>query len=424
MTTHPFAQPPQGASPTNVQGPWQNIFNQFNPVDNLQNRGVVAGNQGYSPAPGQPGYVQFPVQTGNQSHYQYQKPLTGVLGEQFNPNNQPSMGGIPLSALMQAMASDQQRLQQGANNQHGIMNQHIAGIQGAAGQGAGNILGTEAGNVGMLQPLMQMLSGVQTNQLPTWLNYTNPTLTNAQQVPGQVQQGIQQNVLPQIQKSGEQADSSLGQMAQTIQNYADMTAQEATQAADGIRRQARAALQGISAGTNPDGTQMTDAQRADLTQRVQYDTENQVAQANTQIFSRFNEVKAQMGQAMSQLMQSAAGIHLQGGQLGQQAGELQLGAEQLAAQAGIQLGAQMVDLLSGQRQVAQIATQLGQFIAQARSAAAMNAANLEVQGRTAAAQFAQANPESVVTLFDGLMSMYNLQNAALANRQAGGTAIL
>lgn len=419
-----FALPGQGQgqtpSPTNIQDPWQHVFNQFNPVDNLANRTAIAHQQGYTPAPGMPGYVQS-IQNGGGFGHNF--PMTQPLGNQFSPNNQQSMGAIPISALMQAMMSDQTRLQGAANNQFGRMQGVQQGIQGAGDAGAAGILGAEAGNNPLYAQLMGMVQGQNQNQLPTWLNYTNPTLQHAQQVPGQVQQGIQQNVLPAIGAANQGADAAVANMQNVIHNYKDMTAEEARNATEGLRRNAQSTMNAIKSGINPDGTEMTEAQRAQLWGQANYDTQKQVADTNTQIFSHFNDNVANLGQTLSQFQQTAAGIHLQGGQLGEQAGQLQLGAEQLGTQAGVQLGSQMVDILSGQRQIAQLAVGLGQFIAQSRVAAQANAANLMLQGREAAGQFAQANPESVVTLFDGLMSLYNVQNAAYANRAVGGTAV-
>jgi len=142
---------------------------------------------------------------------------------------------------------------------------------------------------------------------------------------------------------------------QALSQFNDMTAQNISAAASGIRGQMQGAISMVNSGRRPDGTLMTPQEQAQARYQLQGQLNNASSRALTPIVNQHNAQRAAMGFQV-------AGLMVQAEQLNHRAHQINAANE-------------------------------------------LNALNLELQGRTALAQYTMQNRESVVSLFNGMLQL-------------------
>ena len=163
----------------------------------------------------------------------------------------------------------------------------------------------------------------------------------------------------------QQRDEFAADRATTLNEFQDRTAADAGAAASGIQRKYAQQKQSIEMGLNPDGTMMTPAQKRDALNNLNAQMGQEVNSTIQGIWSNYNNQRAQLRTQYSGLQDSL------------------------------------------QSRVANLTTQQAAF----NQANLLNAANLEMQGRTTQADFIRNNPESVVSTYALLASLANTSTA-------------
>jgi hypothetical protein len=219
---------------------------------------------------------------------------------------------------------------------------------------------------------------------------------------------------------------AIGTMAGAVAGYADRTAQDASAVAAGIWRQAESQIKQIRAGLLPDGSPMTPEMQADAMRQIQYDTGTQVQQAVTGMMSDFNRTKAELGMQLAEMERSVGDMNLQGAQILNQTSQSDLSAGGLALEAeGLRLRGfeglsaamfqkvqGLLQTQEGVRQLAQLAQSSREFGYQVEEAARLNTANLMASGLSAVADLTNRNPRTVVSWFQGLLTLLSAQAAS------------
>jgi hypothetical protein len=205
------------------------------------------------------------------------------------------------------------------------------------------------------------------------------------------------DVRGEVDRANRLAAGATASYEQTIAETQDRVAQDAMVVATSLRKNAQSAIKMAEAGLRPDGTKMTGAERFAAMTQIRNDTEFQVSGEITRLMSRFNEMRANMGGMLASLKQQQAGTALGG------AGTI--------GQVGTALSGQRVQALGLDAQMQQFASQVSMFGEQLRSAGLLEAANYEAQGRAAMAEMVANNPESIISLYAGLASLFSLASA-------------
>jgi hypothetical protein len=284
------------------------------------------------------------------------------------------MGGVPAQALAwdQALAN---AMRTDMSQQQGAMNQQYGALAGQIGQYERDMLGgLGAFNRQAAQQYgnMQGIAGGLERQGREMLQRT---------------QTERQNVLGEVRQRVDRADVQAGEAVQTaeqmVSGFRDSSAQDAANLAFGMRRNVQGAMKEIE--TNPD---MTPAEKQAAMFQLRTETESQVTQNVSGIFSRMNDMMASLKGQLSQVQMARASTTQQGagliGQVGTTMSQQGLEAERMN-QSMQELGASI-------RTSAENAAVSAQFQA--------NAALL--QGRTALYEMIQGNPMQFVSQFAGL----------------------
>ena len=223
------------------------------------------------------------------------------------------------------------------------------------------------------------------------------------------------------------ADEAAAYMEQVKKDYADTGAMEASAAASAISRSAKQEERAITSGLLPDGSKMTPQEQSQAIVELGFRVKSQVQEAITPMLVRYNEVGAQLGQAVAQLKLSAGQARIQGAEtrksIAQTGGQL----EQMKLEGSLQgagLKAQMADQLlkaqQGQRDMAQLSSALHQGGAQIVQAALLKTAEMEFAGLTKTAELIQQNPRSITSWLQGILGLYAAQVSMRAG--SGGVA--
>lgn len=315
-----------------------------------------------------------PQLTGGYQPYQSGFRSSPVEPTNRGPSGSFSMGGVPAQALAwdQSLAN---AMRTDMSQQQGAMNQQYGALAGQIGQYERDMLGgLGAFNRQAAQQYgnMQGIAGGLEQQGRDMLQRT---------------QTERQNVLGEVRQRVDRADVQAGEAVQTaeqmVSGFRDSSAQDAANLAFGMRRNVQGAMKEIE--TNPD---MTPAEKQAAMFQLRTETESQVSQNVSGIFSRMNDMMANLKGQLSQVQMARASTTQQGagliGQVGTAMSQQGLEAERMN-QSMQELGASI-------RTTAENAAVSAQFQA--------NAALL--QGRTALYEMIQGNPMQFVSQFAGL----------------------
>ena len=207
-------------------------------------------------------------------------------------------------------------------------------------------------------------------------------------------QGVYRDVTERVNRSDEQANLAVQDAEKMVKDFRDTSAQDAANAAFGMRRNVESTLRQIEA--NPD---LSPAERQAMRMELTQQTESQVTQAVTGIFSNMNTQMANLQGQLSQVRMAQAGITQQGagliGQVGTTVSEQMLRGAQFTSQMTLEaenMNLRMQELGAGIRVNAE----------NAAAAAQMQATMALLQGRESLYQMIQGNPMQFVSQFAGL----------------------
>ena len=417
----------------------------------------IGGTGGFAPFDTRPWDVQpggyVGLESGRMGNYAQMPGMSGNPGELMQqsmnawsgPGSQ--LGGMP-PMLLGALGRDIGEFQGAADQQHDLFNQQVVApfqemMQGMPGQvqDAGNQAAEQVEGFG--QQAMEMGQEQQAMGMEFLRQLLGQTMPQMDDLRGRLQEfssGIPEQIQGVVDQYGQdvtqrvdQADALAGEAVEWAKKaaggFADRAAQDASAAAAAIQRTAASAMKQAKKGLRMDGTPMSPGEQSAAVQEIQGQTAMQVQGAITPLMSKYNEIQANLNMAVSQTFTSSAGVKLNGAQilsdahakmggLLSQAGQLQLGA--MEAEGAVdstmgQLGVQYAQVMDQFNQAARWGSEMaGNMLsqgAQFRNAATMNAVNLEMQGYQMTADFIRSNPESVVSWFDGLLSIFATMSA-------------
>ena len=355
-------------------------------------------------------------------------PMTAPLN-QFGGSHGPQMDPTLVSAFLH----DQDAMQGAADQQWSRNNEAISGMgdyvnsldDRLMGQGDALFNGfiDRANSLDALGN--QQMSDYQGAARPINRDIDEATDAHARGVDRQIQGLDRANA--DLDAGYAKADEAAAYMEQVKKDYADTGAMEASAAASAISRSAKQEERAITSGLLPDGSKMTPQEQSQAIVELGFRVKSQVQEAITPMLVRYNEVGAQLGQAVAQLKLSAGQARIQGAEtrksIAQTGGQL----EQMKLEGSLQgagLKAQMADQLlkaqQGQRDMAQLSSALHQGGAQIVQAALLKTAEMEFAGLTKTAELIQQNPRSITSWLQGILGLYAAQVSMRAG--SGGVA--
>jgi len=175
-------------------------------------------------------------------------------------------------------------------------------------------------------------------------------------------------------KASQYAADAVQTQKDAAAQYKDTNLQTAQATASGISRNFQAQMQQINAGRNPDGSAMTPEQQESARSQIRSEQMTQVASAMAPLVTRGQEFLAGLKGNIAQTQMGAANMEAGIGQ--------------------------------GRSNVLAMAQRSREFSANLRQMGVIQGAQLEMQGRGQLGQMIQANPETVVSKFQGLMAMF------------------
>lgn len=278
----------------------------------------------------------------------------------YTPHNDPFYGsGYKNNATGQTVYG-------GAANQMAQMNYTT---QPSMGGNAGSAAGGGGAPGGFMGQAAQALKGdifAQQKAADNQYNRINAAGAGvadlANQQADQLRAGANANFQPLIDQQKAEFQS---QYDKTMGEFKDRTTTDAAALSSGIQRRYAQQSKQIDMGVNPDGTLMTPAQKRDAQNNLRAQMGQEVNSSIQQVFSNYNQQRAQ---------------------LNQQYGQLQDSLQSRAAQ------------LTQQQAALNQATQL-------------QAAQLQMSGRMQQAQYITQNPQSVVSVFSALSALANMGSA-------------
>lgn len=191
-----------------------------------------------------------------------------------------------------------------------------------------------------------------------------------------------------ISAANQQAAGAVSGYEQAIGQFKDTGAQDAANAAFGMRRNIEMANKQIDAGLNADGSMMSPAEKQAARQQLYSESESQVSQAVTGIYSNMNQQVASMQGNLAGLRTGQAQQTLAGGQL--------------RGQIGTTFGAQTLDAQQTNYRMKELGSNLRTMGEQAYASAMQQSVMFEMQGRQTMAQMVRENPRQFVSMFAGL----------------------
>lgn len=383
--------PVQGLSPTPSAVPGQIMQGTSRGVPTMQERAALAAQQGFKYNPG----------TGMGEQYHGRTLFTRPM-DTFNPEPSPWDQFPP--ELLQALMGDQTNMQRAADDQFNRNNAQIAGFSDFLGQAPGQIMDVADSGAGQLNDLAGQARGLGDRQMSEFRDQTGGLLDRARENTGKVEADVNAGYAI--------GDQAVRDMQDTIAKYGARAAKDASVAAHGIRTNNESAMRQVRAGVNPDGTPMTEGQKAALITTMRQQTQEAVQSAVTPIFSHYNDVNAQLGQALASTRMNNAGLRMTGAQT-------KLGAYGQEAQVGTTVSGQMLQAHEGERQMMQLASSLTEAGAAMRNAGILQATNLEAQGLFQKAQLVQQNPQTVTSWFQSLLALYGVRAGATGQTFGG-----
>jgi hypothetical protein len=327
-------------------------------------------------------------------------------------------GGSMVDDLFGTMDEEMDRLQGAADRQYGrnqgqidAFGEFLGGVEGdimgTAEQGAAGLEG-EAGNLAALGDQAVDEFGRQRSR-----------------VEGQLDQDLG-GVFDAADAASGAADEAMGfayraegSARGAVSGYDAASEANVSNAVAGLERRTSQQRQMIERGLNPDGTMMSPAERQAATRQLQYDTNVAVGETVTQI-------RDQQQQTLAGLRMQLANVQLGGGQIAlgaaaaqTEAGRLRQGAAESRAQVGIALNAQGLDAERIRQGYRGVGASLMTTASEMRNAARALATQLEMSGRTALADMVRNNPETVVSRFNAMLTMYGVLSAPGARSVPG-----
>jgi hypothetical protein len=196
-------------------------------------------------------------------------------------------------------------------------------------------------------------------------------------------EGLMRDVTQRVDRSEAQAGEAVDTAQQMVSQFRDTSAQDAANLAFGMRRNVQAAMKEID--TNPD---MTPAERQAARFQLYSETESQVTQNVSSMFSRMNDRVADLQGQLSQVQMARSATTQQGagiiGQVGTAMGQQRLESERM--------NLSMQELGASIRASAE----------QAAASAQMQSTMALLQGRQTLYEMIQGNPQQFVSQFAGL----------------------
>lgn len=371
------------------------------------------------------------------------------------PLSQINTGGNSLGlppVLTQAFLQDQNAMQSAADEQYGIVNNRIGDISDLIG-GVNNRLGGLADsttnpfmgiadalygsaqqNTGDVQAGMDNALAGMRGAMPAFrrgMGKAEQMTDAASKDVDTAMQGLN-NVDADVNKAYGLADGAVATMQQAISEFKDRSAEDASSTAYALHRSARSTRQQIEAmrGAYPD--EVVDSQLYALETETRASTQAAI----TPIISSYNQASASLKQALAGTKLNAAGTYLQGAGIKQQGAQLRMAGADTKLKAGAQRAALAEGRLAGERSAAELemggvdrvqeAVRQEQAMGQLRvsayesaanikQAAMLNAINLEMSGFGKVAELTMANPRSVTSWLQGLLSIYAARAASTGN---------
>jgi len=312
----------------------------------------------------------FGSQNANQFFNQYAQNRGGGSGvdtaaffqsQGYVPHNDPFYGsGYKNNATGQTVYG-------GAANQMAQMNYTTQpGMGGNAGSAAGGGGGQQGGFMGQAAQALKGDIFAQQKAADNQYNRINAAGAGvadlANQQAEQLRAGANANFQPLIDQQKAEFQS---QYDKTMGEVQDRTNTDAAALSSGIQRRYAQQSKQIDMGVNPDGTLMTPAQKRDAQNNLHAQMGQEVNSSIQQVFSTYNQQRAQLNQQYGQLQDS-----------------LQSRAAQLTQQQ-----------------------------AALNQATHLQAAQLQMSGRMQQAQYITQNPQSVVSVFSALSALANMGSA-------------
>lgn len=322
-------------------------------------------------------------------------------------------------AMTDALSLDTRNQQGAADRQFARNNAEIEGIRSTLGIAEGNIQQGWMTGAGELDQMAGRADALGQAQEDDFLNMSKDLYAD---VGGNLDASAKRLVggRDDIDEAYRLADEAAKGFGKAISEYKDLTAQEMSSVAHGIQRNAQAQLREIKGGVHPDGTPMTSGEQLDAINSVRLEANSQVQQAITPMASRFNDAVVQLKEQLAGLKMTGAEFRLKGSSL---KGEIEAGVregENIRAQLGTALTGQLLESQAGRRQLLELSANLTSQKVQIRNAAILDSARLALEGKALTAQLVQQNPETVVSLFQGLLALYSAQSAASGTTGFGG----
>lgn len=315
--------------------------------------------------------TMFGMQNANNFFQQYgqnqQQPQVDVnsymAGQNFVPTSDPFYGaGYRNNATGQTMyGNSANQLAMSGANANGGFNAGAGGMNGAnafGGGGQGGFMG-QAANA--LRGDIMAQQGAADRQWNRVNNAGNDIFNTAQTASNQVKGG-NANFQPLIDQ---QKQEFQGQYDKTMGEFKDRTTTDAAALSTGIQRKYQQQMKQIDMGINADGTMMTPAQKRDAQNNIHTQMGQEVNSSIGQVWSQYNQQRAQLNQQYGQLQDSL------------QSRTAQLTQQQAAL-----------------NQVNQL-----------------QSAQMLMQGRQLQGQYIQSNPESVVSIFSALSALGNIASS-------------
>lgn len=291
--------------------------------------------------------------------------------------NRPSGGfstGIPQqtlrwdTSLAQAMGQDM-------SQQQSAMNQMFSQLGGQSQQAEREFLGGMDAFRRQSEQQYQNMQGIAGGVEAAGRETLNRATQFGQDVLGDVRS--------RVDRADQQAAAGVSEAERMVSDFRDTSAQDAANLAFGMRRNVESTLRQIE--SNPD---MTPAERQAARMELSQQTESQVTQGVTGIFSNMNQQMASLRGQLSQVRMAQAATTQQG------AG--------LIGQVGTQVGAQRLEAENMNLRMQELGSSIRVTAEQSAAAAQMQATMAMLQGRETIYNMIQGNPMQFVSQFAGL----------------------
>lgn len=208
------------------------------------------------------------------------------------------------------------------------------------------------------------------------------------------------------------ADAAVSTAKDAVGSYNTGVTENAIQATvAGMRADYRNQKAMIQKGLNPDGTLMTMAERNEAANSLQKTTGLQIAQTVATVREQAQKTLASLKMGLSSTILGAGQLKGEAAKLGMAGEQSKLEAEQTRVGARSTAIQGMLATQEGARQFQSMLSGLVQFGAQLRSATDSASLQYEMQGRQYMADAIRQNPETIMGVLSGLMSLATIGTA-------------